>query len=230
MKLSIIIPVYNEERTIRTIIDQVTKVDLGNVSKEIIIVDDGSTDHTSQILKKLEGKENQTILYHSSNQGKGSAVRTALSRISGDLVIIQDADLEYDPQEYPKLMKPILEGKAEVVFGTRFLGEPHRVLLFWHYMGNLFLNLLANFLYNVNLTDFEVGFKIFKSEIIKSLDLKARGFELEVELMAKVLRRGYRLWEVPISYSGRSYDEGKKITWQDGMIALFSLFKYRFRN
>ena len=230
MKLSVIIPVYNEARTIRTILDEVTKVGLGGVGKEIVIVDDCSTDGTRQILKEFENRADITVLYHSSNQGKGSAVRTALPHITGDLAIIQDADLEYDPREYPRLMKPILENKADVVFGSRFLSGPHRVLLFWHYMGNLLLNLLANFLYNVNLTDFEVCFKMFRSEILKNLGLKAHGFELEVELMAKVLKRGYRLWEVPISYSGRSYDEGKKITWQDGVIALFSLFRYRFRD
>lgn len=220
-------PVYNERNTISYIINEVLNVDLGDIEKELIIVDDGSTDGTEEILKELHKKRKFKLLYHNTNQGKGAAVRTALPHISGDLVIIQDADLEYDPREYLSLMRPILEDKADVVYGTRFLG-PHRVLLFWHYVGNVLLNFTVNLLYNVNLSDFETCFKMFKSDVIKSLNLKAKRFDFEPEVTAKIIKKGYRLWEVPISYSGRGYEEGKKISWRDGIIAFFCLLKYRF--
>ncbi len=219
-------PVYNEKNTVCKAIDEVFSVDLNNIEKELIVVDDGSNDGTEKILRDIKEKKEFKLLRHNSNLGKGSAIRTALPHVTGGLVVIQDADLEYNPQEYPSLLKPILDGKADVVYGTRFFGA-HKVLLFWHFMGNLLLNFVANFLYNVNLSDFETCFKLFKSEILKSFDLKSCGFEFEVEVTAKVLKNRYRLWEVPISYSGRGYAEGKKIKPKDGLIALFCLFKYR---
>lgn len=227
MKLSIIMPVYNEKRTVSKAIDEVFGVDLGGIEKELIVVDDGSNDGTEKVLRDIKEKRGFNLFRHDSNLGKGSAIRTALPHITGEFVVIQDADLEYNPQEYSILLKPILDGKADVVYGTRFLGA-HKVLLFWHFMGNLLLNFVVNFLYNVNLSDFETCFKLFKAEILKSFNLKSCGFEFEVEVTAKVLKKRYKLWEVPISYSGRGYDEGKKITMKDGFIALFCLFKYRF--
>jgi len=220
-------PVYNEKRTISKAIDEVFSIKLAGIEKELVVVDDGSDDGTGKILKNIQGKKGFKLLRHNSNLGKGAAIKTALSRVTGDLVIIQDADLEYNPQEYPFLLKPILDGKADVVYGTRFLGA-HKVLLFWHFMGNLLLNFVANFLYNVNLSDFETCFKLFKSEILKSFKLKSSGFEFEAEVTAKTLKNRYRLWEVPISYAGRGYEEGKKIKPKDGFVALFCLLKYRF--
>ena len=220
-------PVYNEKNTVSQAIDEVVNLNLVGIDKELIVVDDGSTDGTEKILGNLKNEKGFKLSRHDSNLGKGAAIRTALPHITGELVIIQDADLEYSPQEYPSLLKPILDGKADVVYGTRFLGA-HKVLLFWHFMGNLLLNFVANFLYNVNLSDFETCFKLFKSEILKSFNLKSSGFDFEVEVTAKVLKKHYKLWEVPISYAGRGYEEGKKIKMKDGLIALFCLFKYRF--
>ena len=205
-------------------------MELPEVEKEIIVVDDGSTDATPEILKRIKNKYPELkVVFKEKNEGKGSAIRRGLKEVTGDLVVFQDADLEYDPRDYPLLMKPILEGKADVVYGSRFLG-PHRVLLFWHLIGNIFLNLVTNFLYNTTLTDMETCYKMFRSEVIKNLPLKARGFEIEPEITAKILKRRYRVWEVPISYNGRGYEEGKKITWRDGFIALYTLFKYRFKD
>ena len=230
MKLSIIIPVFNEEKTVEKLIEEVWKVELPQVEKEIIVVDDGSTDATPEILKRVKNRYPELkVVFKKKNEGKGSAIRRGLKEVTGDLVVFQDADLEYDPRDYPLLMKPILEGKADVVYGSRFLG-PHRVLLFWHLIGNIFLNLVTNFLYNTTLTDMETCYKMFRSDVIKNLPLKARGFEIEPEITAKILKRGYRVWEVPISYNGRGYEEGKKITWKDGFVALYTLFKYRFRD
>ena len=230
MKLSIIIPVFNEEKTVEKLIEEVWKVELPQVEKEIIVVDDGSTDATPEILKRVKNRYPELkVVFKKKNEGKGSAIRRGLKEVTGDLVVFQDADLEYDPRDYPLLMKPILEGKADVVYGSRFLG-PHRVLLFWHLIGNIFLNLVTNFLYNTTLTDMETCYKMFRSDVIKSLPLKARGFEIEPEITAKILKRGYRVWEVPISYNGRGYEEGKKITWKDGFVALYTLFKCRFRD
>ena len=230
MKLSVIIPVYNEEKTVREAVERVREVELPGVEKEIIIVDDGSRDRTPEILKELK-KEYPDIqlVFKKKNEGKGSAVREGIKRATGDLVIVQDADLEYDPRDYPLLMKPILEGKADVVYGSRFLG-PHRVLLFWHMVGNICLNILTNLLYNTTLTDMETCYKMFRREVIQSIKLEGNGFDIEPEVTAKLLKRGYRIWEVPISYNGRGYEEGKKITWRDGVIALFTLLKYRFRD
>ncbi|MDD5454104.1 MAG: glycosyltransferase family 2 protein [Candidatus Ratteibacteria bacterium] len=227
MKLSIIMPVYNEKNTVSQTIDEVFNVNLGDIEKELIVVDDGSDDGTQEVLDGLKSKKELKLLRHDSNRGKGAAIRTALAHVTGELVVIQDADLEYDPREYPSLLKPILEDRADVVYGTRFFGA-HKVLLFWHFMGNLMLNFVANFLYNVNLSDFETCFKLFKSEILKSFELKSRGFEFETEVTAKTFKKRYRLWEVPISYAGRGYEEGKKIRPKDGIIALFCLFKHRF--
>ena len=230
MKLSIIIPVFNEEKTVEKLIEEVWKVELPQVEKEIIVVDDGSTDATPEILKRVKNRYPELkVVFKKKNEGKGSAIRRGLKEVTGDLVVFQDADLEYDPRDYPLLMKPILEGKADVVYGSRFLG-PHRVLLFWHLIGNIFLNLVTNFLYNTTLTDMETCYKMFRSDVIKNLPLKARGFEIEPEITAKILKRGYRVWEVPISYNGRGYEEGKKITWKDGFVALYTLFKYRFKD
>ncbi len=226
MKLSVIIPVYNELPTIKILLERVQAVKL---DKEIIIVDDFSTDGTQQILKGLSG-DNLTIEYHQRNQGKGIAIQTALKRVSGDIVIIQDADLEYDPQDYPILIKPIVEKGADVVYGSRFLGS-HRVFMFWHYVGNKFLTTVSNVLFDTMLSDMETGFKVFKTEVIRGLNLKSKGFSIEPEITAKVFKnKRYKVFEVPITYDGRGYAEGKKITWRDGITALYTLLKYRFMD
>lgn len=224
MKLSVIIPVYNEKNTIEEIIKRVVAV---NLEKEIIVVDDGSTDGTRQILEKISASFPIKVFFHQKNQGKGASVRTALKHVSGDYVIIQDADLEYDPEDYYKMLKPILKGKAEVVYGSRFTGERLN-MLFWHYLGNRFLSLVTNILYNTTLSDMETCYKLFRADIIKKLDLKARGFEFEPEVTAKILRQGIKIYEVPISYTGRDFSEGKKIRWTAGFEALWTLLKYRF--
>ena len=228
--LSVLIPVYNEAKTIIEIINRVRNIDM---SKEIIIVDDGSTDGTIDILR--ERVENQfpdvKVFYHSRNQGKGAAIRTAVEKCTGDFVIIQDADLEYDPNEYFALLTPLLDGRADVVFGSRFLGGgAHRVHLFWHRIANALLTTLSNMMTNLNLTDMEVCYKVFKTDVIKSIKLKSNRFEFEPEITAKVAKMRCRVYEVPISYSGRDYEEGKKITWKDGVTALWSIFKYRFMD
>jgi len=225
MKLSVVIPVYNEIATIRTIIDKVMNVDL---EKEIIIVDDGSTDGTREVLRSLEGKSRVRIFYRETNRGKGAALRDGFRHVTGDIIIIQDADLEYDPQEYPSLITPILDGRADVVYGSRFLGGPHRVLFFWHYLGNKVLTLLSNMINNLNLTDMETCYKVFRAPILRQIEIKSNGFSVDPELTAKVARMGYRIYETPISYSGRDYSEGKKITWRDGFVALWCVFRYRF--
>lgn len=225
MKISIIMPVYNERNTIEEIIQKVQSV---KIEKELIIVDDGSTDGTREFLEGLK-VENIRILFHERNTGKGSAIRTAQSYVNGDIVIIQDADLEYYPDEYPQLVKPIVEGKADAVFGSRFLGT-HRVFYFWHYMGNLFLNFVTNLLYNSTLTDMETGFKAIKSEIFKKIQIDSNRFDFEPEITAKILRLKCRLYETPISYAGRGYEEGKKITWKDGISALYALIKFRLKR
>lgn len=224
-KLSVIIPVYNELPTIKIIIEKVQAV---NLPKEIIIVDDCSTDGTREILKKLKG-DNLIIQYHTRNQGKGAAIQTGLQFITGDIVIIQDADLEYDPQDYPLLLKPILEKNADVVYGSRFLG-PHRVFMFWHYLGNKFLTFITNLLFDTMLSDMETCYKAFKTEVIKSLNLESRSFNIEPEITAKIFKKKYKVFEVPISYDGRGYEEGKKITWKDGFGAIYTLLKYRIKE
>lgn len=226
MKLSIIVPVYNERNTIAKILELVKKVNIENIEKEIIVVDDGSDDGTREILKSLQS-EVAHILFHNQNLGKGAAIRTGLSKVTGDYVLIQDADLEYDPEDYIKLLRPVLKGWAEVVYGSRFTGE-HRNIFFFHWLGNRFLTFVTNFLYNTTLSDMETGYKLFKTEIIKSLPLRCNRFAFEPEVTAKILKRGIRIYEVPISYVGREYSEGKKIRWTDGIIALICLLWFRF--
>jgi len=226
MKLSIIIPVYNEKNTVNKIIQQVQNVEL-DMEKEIILIDDGSTDGTREILKNLE-YPNVKVKLHEKNQGKGSALQTGFSLATGDFVIIQDADLEYDPREYPVLLTPLLDGRADAVYGSRFLGGPHRVLFFWHYIGNKFLTTLSNMLSNLNLTDMETCYKVFRKEILDKITIKSKRFGIEPEITMKLARQNCRIYEVPISYSGRDYTEGKKIGWKDGVAAIFHLFRFRF--
>ena len=227
MKLSIIIPVYNESKTLKEILKRVESVDLRPIEKEIIIVDDFSTDGSKEILKELEKEGRYIILYHKKNIGKGGAIKTALNEVTGDMVVIQDADLEYDPEDYKKLIKPILEGKAKVVYGSRFTGE-RKNMFYHHWIGNKFLTFVTDILYNTTLSDMETCYKMWKTEIIKSIDIKSNKFNFEPEVTAKVLKKRIRIYEVPISYAGREYEEGKKISWKDGISALWCLIKYRF--
>jgi len=227
LKLSIVIPVYNERETLETVVAKVNAVDY---EKEIILIDDYSTDGTRKILKNYENKENFQVLYHNRNQGKGAALRTGFAKVSGDIIIIQDADLEYNPSDYGILIEPILDGRADVVYGSRFLGGPHRVLFFWHYIGNMILTTWSNMFTNVNLTDMETGYKVFTKEVNESLTLKCNRFGFEPEFTAKVAKNKFRIYEVPISYNGRDYSEGKKITWKDGVAAIWYIFKFRFTD
>ncbi len=227
MKISIIIPVYNEVATIEEIIKRVKNTSL-ELDKEIIIVDDDSSDGTKEIIKKMEGAGIKKV-FHKKNQGKGAAIRTALKYITGDIVIIQDADLEYHPDDYPKLIDPILNNKADVVFGSRFIGGLHRCFLFTHYFGNRIINLIANILYNTILTDFMVGYKVFKTEVIKDIPIKSNRFGVEAEITGIIFRRHLKVYEVPISYSGRDYREGKKIRWTDFFVVLWQLIYAKFR-
>jgi len=225
MKLSIIIPCYNEKKYLPYLLELVNNSEVKE--KEIILVDDCSNDGTRELIKSgLESKVYK-VIYHAKNMGKGAAIQSALKHVTGEMVIIQDADLEYDPIEYPKLMAPILEGKADVVYGSRFMGEgPHRVHLFWHSIGNKFLTLLSNMFTNLNLTDMETCYKLFRTEIIKGISLKEKGFGIEPEITAKIARTRCRVYEVGISYFGRTYDEGKKIGWKDGIKALYKIVQY----
>jgi len=224
MLLSILIPVYNEAKTIRPTIERVQAT---SYEKEIIIVDDGSDDGTREELKQID--QNIKVLLHEKNRGKGAAIQTALQHATGDILLIQDADMEYDPSDYPQLLEPIVSGKADVVFGSRFLGGgAHRVLYFWHSLGNRFLTLLANMLNDLNMTDMETGYKVFTREVQKAIKIRSNRFGFEPEFTAKVARKRFRIYEVPISYYGRGYREGKKITWRDGFAALFWIFRYRF--
>jgi glycosyltransferase involved in cell wall biosynthesis len=217
-------PVYNERETIREILRRVRAVD---IDKEIIVVDDGSTDGTREILMEEEKKGDLRIFYHDENRGKGAAVRTGIRKARGDFIIIQDADLEYDPRDYHALLRPIIEGRAEVVYGSRFLGGPEGMSSLYN-IGNKFLTFVTNLLYRAVLSDMETCYKVFKAEVIKSIPLRSRRFDFEPEVTAKVLKRGYSICEVPISYKGREHKEGKKITWMDGIKALWTLIKYRF--
>ena len=222
--LSVVMPCYNERTTIEEIIRRVLAVPL---RIELIVVDDGSKDGTREILTRLVEELKFKLVFQSRNAGKGAALRRGFEDVSGDLVIIQDADLEYSPEEFPQLIELICEGRADVVYGSRFLGR-HRVFLFTHYLGNRFLTLVTNALYNTMLSDMETCYKVMRTEVLRSMRLEANGFGIEPEMTAKIFKRHYRVYEVPITYDGRGYEEGKKITWRDGFVALWVLLKYRF--
>jgi len=230
MKLSIVMPVYNEKETILKIVEKVIALD---IEKEIIIVDDCSTDGTCELIKeKLDGKYPEVrILYHVANQGKGAALRTGFKHVKGEIVAIQDADLEYEPAEFRDLIKPITDGFADVVYGSRLSGgKPQRMYLFWHLVGNKFLTLIANLLYNTTISDMETCYKVMTKRVLNSISLKSKHFNIEPEITAKIFKQHYRVYEMPISYYGRDYSEGKKIRWIDGFSAIWTLIKYRFMD
>lgn len=233
MKLTVLIPVFNEIHTIEEILRRVRSVRL---PKEIIVVDDGSTDGCRELLTRLKttpdpgdgSSDHFKVIFQPTNQGKGAAIRSALPHVTGDIVIIQDADLEYSPEDYLRLLDPILAGKADVVYGTRFFGGgPHRVLYFWHYVGNQIVTFFSNMLTNLNLSDMEVGYKVFRARVLKNIDIQSKRFGFEPEITMKVAKKKWRIYEVPISYHGRTYEEGKKITWKDGIAAFYFLIRFR---
>jgi glycosyltransferase involved in cell wall biosynthesis len=241
MKLSVIMPVYNEINTISEIVRRVRAVKLavpvgfdpedGTVvefQREIVIVDDGSTDGTRDILLTLKDDPDTVVVFHERNQGKGAAVRTCLQHASGDVMLIQDADLEYDPREYPSLLKPVVEGRSKVVYGSRFRGGPTKAMFFWHMLGNRFVTLTTNIMYNTILSDMETCYKVFTREVADQIDLKSPRWGFDPEITAQILKRGYRIYEVPISYTGREFSEGKKLNWRDGFVVLWTLIKCRF--
>lgn len=225
MKLSVIIPVYNEVKNIEEILKRVQATKLAN---EIVVVDDGSQDGTRDVLKKLDGKKKVRVILQEKNQGKGAAVVTGMNAAKGDVLLIQDADLEYDPRDYPALLQPIEEGIADVVYGSRFLGAAHRVAMFWHQVANKMLTLLTNILYDSILTDMETGYKVFRREVIENMTIRSKRFNFEPEFTAKILRRKYRIFEVPITFNPRDYTDGKKIKLKDAFEAVWALFRYRF--
>jgi len=234
VKLSVLVAVYNEERTLEEIVRRVCAVPL---PKEIILVDDGSKDRSREILTRLQAENRRAedernivkVFFQPQNEGKGAALKSAISHVTGDVVIIQDADLEYDPKDYPSLLQPIQDGLADVVYGTRFAGGgAHRVMFFWHSMGNRMLTLLSNMLTNLNLSDMEVGYKVFRAEVLKGIELESKRFGFEPEITVKLAKKGCRFYEVPIAYHGRTYEEGKKITWKDGFAALYYMIRFRF--
>jgi glycosyltransferase involved in cell wall biosynthesis len=236
VKLSVLIPVYNEERTLEEVVRRVRSIDL---PKEIILVDDGSKDRSRELLTQLQQQSERApdplneirVFLQPNNQGKGAAIKVALDHAHGDIMIIQDADLEYDPHDYPALLEPIERGLADVVYGTRFAGGgAHRVLYFWHSLGNRMLTLVSNMLTNLNLSDMEVGYKMFRTEVLRSIKLESKRFGFEPEVTLKLAKKGYRFYEVPISYHGRTYQEGKKITWKDGVSALYYMLRFRLMN
>jgi glycosyltransferase involved in cell wall biosynthesis len=226
-KLSVIVPVFDERNTVVEIVRRMRVVELP-LELEIVVVDDGSTDGTRDVLRQVADSTVRVVM-HDANRGKGAAIRTGLAHVSGDLVLVQDADLEYDPEDWPKLLNPVLRGKARVVYGSRFTGE-RRNMLFLHWVGNRFLSLVTNVLYNTTLSDMETCYKLFDKTLLDNITLRAERFDFEPEVTAKVLRQGVHIYEVPISYTGREFDEGKKITWRDGFVALWTLVKYRFTD
>ena len=225
MKVSVIIPVYNEANTIEEIL---RRVKAEEIASEILIVDDGSTDRTRDILKTLSNNEHIRVILHEKNQGKGAAVRTGIQNATGDVLLIQDADLEYNPRDYPALLQPIEEGIADVVYGSRFLGGPRRTAMYWHMVANKLLTFMTNLLYNTILSDMETGYKVFKREVLDGIKIRANKFDFEPEFTAKILKRNARVYEVPISFNPRDYDEGKKIGIKDAFQAVWALIKYRF--
>ncbi|HZT96010.1 MAG TPA: glycosyltransferase family 2 protein [Chloroflexota bacterium] len=230
MKLSVVVPTYNEQATLAQVLHAVRSVELNGLDKEIVVVDDGSRDRTAEVLGEFESYPEFKIIHHERNRGKGAAVRTGFSVATGDIFIIQDADLEYDPVEYPQLLEPIVAGHADVVYGSRLSGgRPQRVYMFWHLVGNRLLTLLTNLLFNSTLTDMETGYKVFRREVVQGFRLRENDFRIEPEMTAQVLKNpNLRVYELPISYYGRTYDEGKKITWRDGLKAVSVLLRCRF--